>query len=1379
MNNINEKIASLSPAKRALLELKLKNKTAEIKTEQSIPKRGELSSIPLSFAQQRLWFLEQLEPGNSLYHIPQVLQLQGDLNVEVLQQSLDAIVTHHEALRTNFIAQDGDAVQVIGEPRSVELKAINLKDCLENERDTTIQRLLREEARRPFNLTSDLMLRGCLLVLSPQEHILLLVMHHIASDGWSAGILSEQLTTLYKTFLEGLPNPLPALPLQYADYSVWQRQWLTGTVLDKQLNYWKEQLAGATPVLELPTDRPRPPVLSYRGATHSFFLPKSLSTALSALSRKEGATLFMTLLAAFQTLLYRYSGQEDVLVGSPIAGRNRTEIEGLIGFFVNTLVLRADLSGNPTFQELLQRVRQVAMSAYVNQDLPFEKLVEELQPERSLSYNPLFQVIFALQNLPAQTVELPGLTIAPFKVNSSTSKFDLSLFFTETEQGLRGLWEYSTDLFDEATIIRMSGHLQTLLQGIVANPQQCISELPLLTEPERQQLLIDWNNTETNYPHNKCIHQLFEEQVERTPDTVAVVYEDQKLTYQELNARANQLAHHLQALGVGSEVLVGISMERSLEMVVGFLAILKAGGAYLPLDPTYPFDRLSLMLEDAQPPVLLTQERLLKGLPSHWGKVVCIDSDWHTIAQESQENLASDVNAENLAYVIYTSGSTGKPKGAAVPHRAINRLLFNTDYINLQPSDRIAQVSNTSFDAATFEIWGALLHGARLVGITKDIALSPQEFAAQLQEQQISAMFLTTALFNQLASVVPDVFKNVRHLLFGGEAVDPSSVKEILRNGPPQRLLHVYGPTECTTFSTWYLVQNVPEGATTLPIGRPISNTQAYILDRHLQPVPIGIPGELYIGGPGLAKGYLNRPELNAERFIPNPFSHEKEARLYKTGDLVRYLPDGNIEFVGRIDNQVKIRGFRIELGEIEAVLGQHPAVQHTAVIVRQDTPGDKRLVAYVVPNQDQVTTVSELRDFLKDKLPNYMIPAAFVMLEVLPLTPNGKVNRRALPAPDQIRQELEATFVAPRNELESQLIQIWEEILNVKPIGIKDNFFDLGGHSLLAVKLFAQIEKKFGKQLPLAILFQSGTVEALATVISPKQKVLENQVSNASHQEEKSQDAWSCLVPIQPQGSKPPFFCIHPLGGEVLCYRPLAMHLGTDQPFYGIQPRGLDGKQPPLTSIEEMAALYIQEIQSIQPTGPYYLGGYSMGGVIACEIALQLQRQGHEVAPLVVLDSGLPGSLKRLPFIQRIFIHIFNLIQRGPSYLRKKLVGWTEWGTYQIRERYMRLLGISEPLPEGDKHFNIMDANIQALRTYNLQSYPNRIILFRTDENSADSQDKAVGVKSERLLGWDKVVTGGIDVYYIPGSHTTLFDEPHVRNLADKLKECLEKVDF
>ncbi|WP_199304817.1 non-ribosomal peptide synthetase [Coleofasciculus sp. FACHB-125] len=1117
----------------------------------------EVFVFPASFAQQRLWFLDQLIPGNAIYNVPTVIRLKGTLNFAALEQTFNEIVRRHEALRTTFKVLEGQPVQVIpaescakASGLTIPLSVVDLRQFPECDRELQAQQLVAAEIERPFDLSSIPLLRVKLLQLSETEHILLLNMHHIICDDWSIGVLIRELGTLYTAFTckDGMHpvSTLPELPLQYADFAHWQREWLQGEVLETQLAYWRQQLNGIC-ILNLPIDRPKPAVASYRGATQSLELPKKLSDPLQTLSQQEGTTLFMTLLAAFQTLLYRYTHQEDIAVGSPIANRNRSEIEGLIGFFVNSLVLRTDLSGNPTFRELLSRVRQVTLGAYSHQDLPFEKLVEELHPERNLNIHPLFQVVFGFENAPMSALELPGLVPSFMDVDFKTTRFDLELHLWkcsedfrslwggkwENSEGIRGVVVYNTDLFDEATITRMLGHFKTLLEGIVNHPEERVANLPLLGEAERQQLLIQVNDTQADYPQNQCIHQLFENQVKQNPNSIAVIFENletrviESLTYRDLNIRSNQLAHYLQKMGVVSEVLVGICMERSVDLIVGLLGILKAGGAYVPLDPSYPQERLKFMLDDAckgeaflqknfgfnpeiigtdTPVLLLTQEKLVGHFEGFSNPVVSLDKDWEIIAQESEENSNSSVTSENLAYVIYTSGSTGNPKGVAVTHKAVNRLVCNTNYVKLSPDDKVAQASNTSFDAATFEIWGALLNGAQLAGISRDVTLSPHEFALQLQQKDISILFLTTALFQQIARDVPQAFANLRYLLFGGEAVDTRWVKKVIKQGAPKHLIHVYGPTESTTFSSYYCVENVPESATSIPIGRPITNTQIYLLDAHLQPVPIGVFGELYIGGDGLAREYLNRPELTAERFISNPFSKKTEARLYKTGDLARYLPDGNIEFLGRIDNQVKIRGFRIELGEIEAALNQHPVVSETAVIVREEIPGDKHLVAYIVPNQKQAPASINLRQFLKEKLPEYMVPSAYVMLEFLPLTPNGKVDRRALPAVDTLSFDIKEDYVAPRDRVEEALAEIWAKVLGKEQVSVHDNFFELGGHSLLATQLTSRIRDAFQIELSVRNLFESPTVASLARHIETMcwaAKGLDNTNSTKNEREE------------------------------------------------------------------------------------------------------------------------------------------------------------------------------------------------------------------------------------------------------------------------------------
>jgi len=1068
----------------------------------------EVFVFPASFAQQRLWFLDQLLPGNTIYNVPTVIRLTGSLNLAALEQTFNEIVRRHETLRTTFKALDGQPVQVIPAEicanipnLTIPISVLDLQQLPVNEQEIEAKCIITAEIERPFDLSSGPLLRVIVLVLSKTEHILLLNMHHIICDDWSIGVLIREVGTLYAAFAKNQVSPLLELPLQYADFAHWQREWLQGEVLQTQLAYWRQQLNSIS-MLHLPTDKPRPAIQSYQGETQFIELPLKLTDALEKLSQQEGATFFMTLLAAFQTLLYRYTHQEDIAVGSPIANRNRSEIEGLIGFFVNSLVLRSNLSGNPTFRELLGRVREVTLGAYSHQDLPFEKLVEELHPQRNLSHHPLFQVVFSVQNAPMSALELPGLVPSFINIDLQKTRFDLELHLWKCSEdyrslwganwkyseGLRGVMVYNTDLFDKATISRILEHFKTLLSSIVANQEQRIANLPLLSEVERHQILAEWNNTQADYPQDKCIHHLFEEQVYQHPNSIAVIFNSEQLTYQELNNRSNKLAQYLQKLGVGSEVLVGICISQSIEMIVGLLGILKAGGVYVPLDPSYPQERLKFMLEDAQVSVLLTQENLLKhfeGFPN----AICIDKGWEVINQESKENPKSDLNSDNLAYVIYTSGSTGKPKGVAVTHKAVNRLVCNTNYIKLSPDDKIAQASNTSFDAATFEIWGALLNGAQLVGICKDVTLSPHEFALQLRQKSISVLFLTTALFQQIARDVPQAFSSLRYLLFGGETVNSRWVKKVISSGAPKNLIHVYGPTENTTFSSYYYVQELPESARFISIGRPISNTQFYILDTHLELVPIGIVGELYISGDGLAREYLNRPELTTEKFIPNPFINKAKTRLYKTGDLARYLPDGNIEFLGRIDNQVKIRGFRIELSEIEAVLSQHQAVRETVVIVGEDIPDDKYLVVYVVPNQEQIPTqetesfASQLRKFLKEKLPEYMIPKAYVILESLPLTPNGKVDRSALPAPNTATFHKQ-DYVAPRSQLEKLLAEIWAKVLGKEHVGVHDNFFELGGHSLLATQLTSRIRDTFQIDLPVRNLFEAPTVEQLAKCI-------------------------------------------------------------------------------------------------------------------------------------------------------------------------------------------------------------------------------------------------------------------------------------------------------
>ena len=1071
--------------KEELVAFLRKAQAAKAQTQTIFP-ASRSGKIPLSFGQQRLWFMDQLGRGMA-YNVPMALNISGPLNVAALQESLQEVVRRHESLRTTFAVDEDTPIQVIHPEMTIDLPVVDLSTYSPEQQTLEVKRLSTAEATRPFDLSRDPMLRATLLRLShsvsnriDRQYLLLLTLHHIASDGWSLGLLVRELAALYEAFSQARPSPLPDLPIQYADFAVWQRSWLQGKVLERQLGYWKEHLAGVPPLLQLPTNRPRPAEQRFCGDVVQVEIEADLTKGLRRLSKEQGTTLYMTLLAAFQLLMSRYTGQTDIVVGSPIANRNRQEIEPLIGFFVNTLALRLHLAGpdghSLTVSELLAQVKEITEAAYDHQDLPFERLVEELDLTRNLNYNPLVQVLFALQNAPMDEFHLPGLTVTLAEFEEQTTRFDLELHVREVDNQLQGYCLYSTDLFDKGTIQRMMGHFLTLLAGIVADPQRSIAELPLLTEAERYQILVEWNDTQADYPFDQCIHQLFEEQVERTPEAVAVVFGDEELTYRELNARANQLAHYLIKQGIGPEVLVGICVERSLEMVVGLLAILKAGGAYVPLDPNYPAQRLAFILEDAQVKLILTQSELKGRLAilrqadvASQQTLFALDSNWQLV-DANQENPKVILSPTNLAYVIYTSGSTGKPKGAMNTHQAIyNRLLWMQDKYQLTPTDSILQKTPFSFDVSVWEFFWPLIFGARLVVARPEGHKDPAYLVEIISRTQITTLhFVPSMLQLFLSAKGLSRCRFLKRVICSGEAL-PFDLMQRFLTKLNAELHNLYGPTEAAIDVTYW--QCEPESQLGMvPIGRPVANTQIYLLDNHLQPVPIGVPGELHIGGVQVARGYLNRPQLTKQKFIPNPFGL---GRLYKTGDLCRYLPDGNIEFLGRIDHQVKLRGFRIELGEIEAVLSQHPEVREV-VVVLVDSGTQKRLVAYLVG------AVSEgaMRAYLKEKVPDYMVPATFVQLEALPLTSNGKVDRRALPVPEMNRE----TFVPPRTPEETILVAIWQELLGVERVGIHDNFFELGGDSILSIQLVSRAHQA-GVGLMVKQVFQYQTIAQLAAV--------------------------------------------------------------------------------------------------------------------------------------------------------------------------------------------------------------------------------------------------------------------------------------------------------
>lgn len=1820
----------------------------------TMPSSPQETVFPLSFAQQRLWFLYQLAPNNPFYNVPTAIHLRGILNRTALQRSFDEIVHRHAVLRTTFATIDGQAVQVINPDVSIDLPVVNLQTVAVSERTRICQQLATTEAQRPFNLTIDSPLRLTLLQFDLTEAVLLLTMHHIVADGWSLGVLIRELACCYTAFVEGRSPVLPPLPIQYTDFVRWQRNWLQEEVIENQLTYWRQQLRDL-PALHLPSDRPRPAVQTYRGATYPLQLSPVLTQGLESFSQQSGVSLFMTLLAAFQVLLYRYTGQEDIAIGAPIANRHRSEVEGLIGFFVNSLVMRSNLSGNPSFRELLERVRNVALEAYQHQDLPFEKLVEELDPERDLSRNPLFQVAFALQNAPMQVLELPGLTLKPAPLESSSTRFDLEVHLWESAHGLQSFWQsqeglsgfiaYSTDLFDRDRMGRLIGHFQTLLEGIVSNPDTRLSDLPLLTPAEQRQVLVEWNQTKPKGIDNRGFHEIFEAQVHSAPDAIAIVSEQGSLTYSELNQRADRLAQTLRQMGVQADALVGLCVDRSADAMIGILGILKAGGAYVPLDPAYPSDRLRFMLTDTQVAILLTQSWLVDSLPASPAKILCLDhplpplaypgyvvepakacQGWDTEGEKSsaqwlkQGNREQPVTADRLAYVIYTSGSTGTPKGVLLTHRGLCNVVA-AQQPSLRPSrqSRILQFSSLSFDASIFEIalaWGS---GGTLYIPPKSAQLPGMDLVQFLKDNAITHALLTPAVLSVLPSAE---LPALQVLITGGEACSSQVVDRWAVN---RHFFNAYGPSETTI---WATVAELHPGDHPQTIGHPILNTQVYILDAAFNPVPVGIPGELYIGGAGLARGYLNRPELTAERFVSSPFDGQEKfsSHLYKTGDRACYRADGKIEFLGRGDNQIKIRGFRVELGEIEATLQRHSAIRDAVVVASGESSHERRLIAYfkldlanqqatlkslqsehiqhwqtlyqqtyhslvlnsqfnitgwnssytgapipleqmqewvsdrvqqiltlkpkrvleigcgtglllfqiaphcqtyvgtdfsapslesiqpqldtlnlpqvellhqaatdfegidaaafdvvilnsivqyfpsvdylmqvlegamqtVAPggvlflgdvrslplltafhtwmqfcqadaamerthlqqrvarsrfeepelaidpaffhalrhkfpkiqqvqirlsrgrgenemtqfrynvllhlnrpsrclsssaqqqdwrlkplqveevgrhlieakpeilaiknvtnsrvntavrtatwlrNQEAPKTVGrmrevlrdaaelairentsecgidpqdwwdletvlpydveitwsthtdtgdydvllirygvdgwidfpqqvlqsihhytneplqsqlarrlipELRQYLQQTLPDYMLPSTWVPLAALPLTASGKIDRRTLSMLTGNSMQASSTTNAPSTPVEAALVDIWKELLQLKHVNTHDSFFELGGHSLLATQMTSRVRDRFGLELPLKSVFEAPTIAQLAPMLETlndatssskapplvrldrsayrrSRSTLPNSSSQIPHNLPPQPDfrvipdslvaeLRSPLVPLTLGGSKQPFFCVHPMFGVVFPYLELAHHLGSDRSFYGLQPLGLDGTSPPLNRIEAIAAYYIRAIQTLQPHGPYFLGGWSFGGLVAFEMSQQLIQAGQPIGLLAILDTTAPrykpSAYQSLKFLLGTALRstLPFLLDYG-NLATNRLQSWNSWFSRCQWSAIVRLIPEESRLRLLDESairpmLRIVYANAQAASRYVPQRYPDRMTLFRAVE-----QSDAIG--QDLHLGWDALVND-IQLHQVPGNHLSLLKQPHVQTLAQELRRYL-----
>jgi len=1385
-------LAHISDAKRALLQKYLRGEVDDDLTLSRLIARCSRASAPqLSFAQERLWFLDQLMPGSPVFNVPIAVRLSTPINLSALRQSLNEIARRHEVFRTTFVTVEGKPKPVISADLDLKLAVIDLTTLREPERETEARRLINEEALRPFDLACGPLIRTGLIQLSEHESIFLLTMHHIISDGWSIVLFFRELSALHRAFSSGHASPLAELSIQYADYAAWQREWLRGEVLDRQLAYWKNQLSGELPVLELPTDRPRPAMQTYPGARAGLTLSRELSQALVALSQREGVTLFMTLLATFKVLLHHYTGQDDVIIGSPIANRPRAETEKLIGFFLNNLALRTDLSGDPSFRELLSRVRKTALDAYANQDVPFEKIIEELKPERDLSRSAIFQIYFNLFSF-GDEIELPGATPQTISFvdawlhsEESQSKFDLTLYAGLQNETLKLAFVYNSDLFEESSISVMLEHLQNLLTAVVADPETSISDLAL---SDKSEVSITENhirptNAFARFEQSEIeqpIAKRFEAQVRKYPARIAVKTTNHEWTYAELNAKANQIAHSILELCGDDEARIALLFAHDAPMIAGMLGVLKAGKTYVPLDPSYPVERLANLLQDSQAVALVTTEKNLEVGRQLTGVHVLNVDTLDSSVTSSDLNLTID--PRQLAYILYTSGSTGRPKGVMQSHRNVLHFIrAYTNNLHINAHDHLTLLSSYCFDAAVMDIYGALLTGATLYPLDiKEDGFSG--LCETLSEQGITIYHSTPTVYRYFAGLwsapaersgdgafdlsIPSQpqdgkiqsavaatlcrrtpkFSQLRLVVLGGEEVTASDVELYRENFADDCLLvNGLGPTESTVSLQFFINKQTKISGERVSVGYPVDDTEVFLLNRAGKRSEIY--GEIAIKSEHVALGYWRNAEATSAAFSSNGSS----ARVYRTGDMGRRTPDGSIVFTGRKDLQVKIRGLRVEPGEIESALTRLPGVLECAVIVTADGSSDRRLVAYVVPHQGESLVTNDLRSCLQGKLPDYMIPSAFIVLDGLPLTSSGKLNRRALPALEISERKPELTGPAPRTPTEKLLTEIWSDVLGVAHIGIHENFFDLGGHSLLAVPLLAQVEKRFGRRWPLATLFRAPTIAEFAAMI-----------------EKEWSPSWSSLVAIKPNGSKTPFFCVHGLGGNVLEFFDLARRLDDDQPFYGLQSQGLDGEQPLLTSVEEMAAHYLKEMRELQPAGPYLIGGRSLGGTIAFEMARQLRAEGHEIALLALLDT-YPARPARLA--QRLACHATNLNRLSPREKFEYVVDKARFVPRKIKGRVWR------PIYDSLQKFgwtlprvlhSVTEFNSLAAHRYVPQAYDGKATLFWASGDLRASNDL--------VEGWRALAIGGIEVQEIPGNHLNIIKEPHVAELANKLTECLER---
>ncbi len=1312
LDSFDKRLAALSPAKRALLEREMQKRNVG-HAPITVPRRASDSHLPLSFGQQRLWFLNELEPDSFTYNDACGVRLHGKLEIEPLRQALDTIVSRHEVLRTHFALVNGLPEQQIApaQPFALEFRDLSMRPA--GVREAEAEALLAAFVRRPFDFNGDLFLRCALVRLDDEEHILVLLTHHIASDGWSQGILFNELSALYAAVRLGSAPAIPTLPIQYADYALWQRQWLQGDELQRQVRYWRDNLTGAA-TLELPADHSRPGTQQYGGAKYSFrFAPATISQ-LGEFNRRHGATPFMTLLAAFQVLLSRLSGQDDIVVGTPIANRQRVELENIIGFFVNTLVLRADLSAKPCFRDFVTQVKSNALDAYSHQDLPFDKLVEELNPERDLSRHPLFQVMFVLQNTPAHPLLLDGLTTSPFPVPTNSTPLDLELHLSREMETYTGTFTYNTDLFDPATIEQYSRHYQTLLQSLLDEPDRNVFEVPLLTGAERHQLMVEWNNTAADYSPDQCAHQLVEDQARRTPDSIAVRFATDSLTYRQLDARANQLANRLRTLGLQREMPVAICLDRSLDMLVALLAVLKAGGTYVPIDPNFPSARVKMILGDSRAGLLLGHDRWRDLCADFGGEFVSLDRVQWT---DDCGPLGVEVAPQDAAYIIYTSGSTGVPKGVVIEHRAVVNFLRS---MRVKPGidhkDVLVAVTSISFDISVLELFLPLTAGGQVVIAADEVRGDPVQLSKLLTESGATILQATPATWSLLAQ--SEWGMSTLKALVGGEALSHELAGRMLdRCG---ELWNLYGPTETTV---WSLITRIEQQQEPIVIGKPIDNEQAFLVDRHGQLVPVGVPGELLIGGAGLARGYLNRRELTAERFIPNPVATGSGTWVYRTGDICRYRRDGNLQFIGRVDQQLKIRGFRVEPGEIESAILQDPAIDRCVVIDWPDGSGDKRLVAYFTISAGAAepdTTL--LRNRLKETLPDYMVPGSFVRLDELPISTAGKLNRKALPPPAEVEQIRIEEHAVPRNSIERQLAAIWEDLLQSRGIGRFDDFFARGGHSLMAVRLINEINKAFGTELPLVTVFRTPTIEGLASAVETSEQL--------------KLKPPGLIVPATLESQRQIFWApsIGVLERFVESHN-LARLLKGGYYFIGFDPA------PAFEKITELAQHCVALIRAEQPHGPYHIAGYCQCGHVAYEIATILHEQGEDIGLVAIIDCSARGMIPT--FRQRLYRFRDGLRGNPAAVMRR------------VRNAVRRNGKHVQPGIDNMKPFL---AHGDALARYKARKFNGRLSLFRSEESASTLQHSP-------KLGWDALARI-VEVHPVCSRHSDMLSDPAAARL-------------